>query len=345
MENRITQKLGIKNPIIQAPMLGVATAEMVAAANRADCLGSLPLGDADYQICVDKIRETKKETNQPFAVNIFVNEIPPITENLKVRYHRTRHRLQSLSQELGFTVDFPEIEDIQPKGYKQQIPAILEEGCKILSFTFGNLDGESIRLLHDHQVVLIGTCNSLQEAKILAKSGIDLICVQGMEAGGHRGTFQTDNIPLYPGFSLLQRVKASIQTPIIYAGGINDRQSMLAVRKLGAEGFQIGTMLLCSDESSLGELEKKRIATLQESEVVLTKSFSGRYARGIRNKFTNMFDHSEDILPYPYQNKLTKIFRVAAKRHGQLEWISIWIGQSFQNRSFTSTESILRNLI
>ena len=267
MENRITDKLGIIHPIIQAPMLGAVTSKMVAAANRANCLGSLPLGDADYKICVDKIRATKKETNRPFMVNIFVNDIPPITEALKIRYNRTKNYLTSLSDQLEFEIDFPEIEEIQPKGYQQQLPAILEEGCKILSFTFGNLDKESIELLHDNEVVLIGTCNSVEEAKILEQSNIDIICVQGIEAGGHRGTFKTENIPMNTGFSLLQNVKAAVKTPLIYAGGIKNRQSILAMEALGAEGFQVGTLLLCSEESTLHEFQKKRITTLKESEI------------------------------------------------------------------------------
>ena len=345
MENRITDKLGIINPIIQAPMLGAVTAKMIAAANSANCLGSLPLGDSDYKLCIDKIRETKRETNKPFSVNIFVNEIPPINEELKTRYNRTKNCLKLLSEELGFNIDFPEIEDIQPKGYKHQIPAILEEGCKVLSFTFGNLDKESIQLLHHNNVVLIGTCNSLEEAKFLEKSNIDIICVQGIEAGGHRGTFKTENIPMNSGFSLFQNIKESVKTPLIYAGGIKNRKSILALKELGAEGFQIGTLLLCSEESALRVFQKKRITTLKESEIVLTKSFSGRYARGIKNKFIKMFDNSDYVLPYPYQNKLTKVFREAAKRHKRSEWLSIWIGQSFQNLSFASTESILKDLI
>ena len=345
MANRIIDKLGIINPIIQAPMLGAVTSKMVAAANRADCLGSLPLGDADYKICIDKIRATKKETNQPFAVNIFVNEIPPITDTLKAQYNKTKAYLSSLSTQLGFDIDFPEIEDIQPKGYKQQLPAIIDEDCKILSFTFGNLDKESIQLMHDNQVIIIGTCNSVKEAKILEKSMIDIICVQGIEAGGHRGTFNIQNIPMNGGFSLLQNVKEAIKTPLIYAGGIKNRKSIRALEAIGAEGFQVGTLLLCSEESALHECQKRRITTLEESEIVLTNSFSGRYARGILNKFVTMFDNSDYILPYPYQNKLTKAFRDAAKRNNQTEWLSIWVGQSFQNLSFAPTEAILRKLI
>ena len=344
MANRISHMLRIRNPIIQAPMLGVATPEMVAAANRADCLGSLPLGDADYQICIDKIRETKRVTDKPFAVNIFVNEITPITKSLKFSYNRTKAYLQSLSEELSFDIEFPEIEDIQPKGYRQQIPAILEEGIRFLSFTFGNLDRESIQLLHDNDVLLIGTCNSLQEAQMLEKSDIDIICVQGIEAGGHRGTFKTEDIPKISGRSLLQRVSESVATPLIYAGGITSKGSIEAAHALGAEGFQVGSLLLCSKESALAEFQKDRIHSAKASEIVLSKSFSGRYARGIRNKFINLFESSDYVLPYPYQNKLTKAFRTAAKESGDVEWLSIWVGQSFQNLSSASTELILRDL-
>lgn len=99
-------------------------------------------------------------------------------------------------------VSLPEIKDIKLYPYHEQIDAVIGEDCKILSFTFGNPDDKSIQKLKENGVLLIGTCTSVEEALVLEKSGIDMICVQGIEAGGHRGSFETENIPQIGGLSL-----------------------------------------------------------------------------------------------------------------------------------------------
>ncbi|RVT76516.1 nitronate monooxygenase [Flavobacterium sufflavum] len=344
MSTILLNKLGISYPIIQAPMFGVTTPEMVAAANRAGCLGSAALGDLDYNSTIQILRECKNLTAANFAANIFVNEIPPITEELKIKYSKTKDYLYQLAEKLYLEVDLPEIEKIKPAGYQQQIEAIIDENIKILSFTFGNLDNDSINTLKNHGIVLIGNCTSEKEAQLLINSGIDIISLQGIEAGGHRGSFSTENIPKIGGLSLLQNVRAITDIPLIYAGGITSKKTMESLSVLGADGFQIGTLLLCSKESALTSAEKQRLLKASEKEIILTRSFSGRYARGLKNEFIELFENSDYVLPYPYQNKLTAPFRKAARNAQLLEYVNLWTGQSYKNLSQESTESIINNL-
>lgn len=344
MSDILTKMLGIRFPVIQAPMYGVSTPEMLAAANRAGCLGSAALGDLDYGNCVTIIKSCKKLTDETFAVNLFVNNIPPITEELKNKYNRTKAFLYDLAGQLHFEVELPEIESIKPKGYREQIEAVLEEGIRVLSFTFGNLDATSIAVLKNKGVVLMGTCTNEAEAKILEASGIDILCVQGMEAGGHRGSFVDENIPEIGGIALLQNVREAVQVPVVYGGGITGKKSMEAISRLGADGFQVGTLLVCAQESALTAPEKERLLRTREADIMLTKSFSGRYARGLRNAFIELFENSDYILPYPYQNKLTGPFRKAARQAGNAEWVNLWIGQGYKNLSTESTEVILNRL-
>ncbi|MDN3694556.1 nitronate monooxygenase [Chryseobacterium tructae] len=184
----ISKKLGMSYPIIQAPMFGVSTVQMVAAATRAGCLGSLALADLSADESIELIRETRKLTDKPFAVNIFVHHIPEITDALKEKFMNTRKFLEQLAKENNIEVSLPELEDLKVRSYHELVEAIIKEKCKILSFTFGNLDDQSIQKLKENGVTLIGTCTSVNEALILERSGIDIICVQGTEAGGHRGT-------------------------------------------------------------------------------------------------------------------------------------------------------------
>ncbi|OCA72707.1 tungsten formylmethanofuran dehydrogenase [Chryseobacterium contaminans] len=341
----ISKRLGVQYPIIQAPMFGVSTMEMVAAAARAGCLGSLALADLSADESVELIRATRKLTDKPFAANIFVHYIPEITDALKYKFITTRQFLEQLANDNGIEVNLPDLEDLKVRSYHDLVDVIIQENCKILSFTFGNLDDQSIQKLKENGVTLIGTCTSVNEALILEKSGIDIICVQGTEAGGHRGTFDPDHVPQIGGLSLLSQVYDHVKVPLIYAGGIYNGKTLQAVKDLGAQAFQVGNLLLASQESALEPFEKERLKSVREDEIILTKSFSGRYARGVRNKYIEAVENSEYILPYPYQNKLTNALRKAAKSKQNTDFVGIWVGQSIHQYSEYSTEEILKNLI
>ena len=344
-KNEITEKINTDYCIIQAPMFGVTSPEMVAAATKAGSLGSLPLGDLPVEKCRDVIRATKQLSKSPFAVNLFVNHIPVLDEALKEKYGAAKKFIENLAAQHGLTVVLPAVDQISVTSYNEQVDIILEESIKVVSFTFGNLDQQTIERLKNNGVTLIGTCTSIQEAKILEASGIDILCVQGLEAGGHRGSFTVDNIPKIGGLSLLSQVYEAVKVPLIYAGGIYNSRTLFAAKTLGAKGFQVGSLLLGSMESALKAFEKERLRNVKENEIVLTKSFSGRYARGIKNAFMEAMEQSNLILPYPYQNKLTGDMRKAAKAIGNTDFVSIWLGQSLNGFSGGSTCEILKELI
>jgi|SRR5947209_200045 len=343
--NAITRILSIEYPIIQAPMFGVTTPEMVAAASRANGLGSLALADLSADKCVEVIRTTKNLTNKTFAVNVFVHQIPEITEALKEKYVKAKTFIEQLAKQNNLDVILPNIDELKINSYHEQIDAIVAENCKIVSFTFGNLDKQSIDKLKSTGTTLIGTCTSVNEAVILEESGIDIVCVQGLEAGGHRGSFISDDIPQIGGLSLLAQVNESVDIPIIYAGGIYNAKTLLASKTLGASGFQIGSLLLGSEESALKDFEKERLRKVNEADIVLTRCFSGRFARGIKNTFISAIEHTEFILPYPYQNKMTNELRRVAKANKNTDFLNIWLGQSINDYSGQSTTEIIRKLI
>ncbi|QES90104.1 NAD(P)H-dependent flavin oxidoreductase [Rhizosphaericola mali] len=344
-KNHLSELLKINYPIFQAPMFGVATPEMVTATITADCFGTLPLGDLDADKCIEAIRKTKSLTKKTFGVNIFANEIPPITEALKEQFQTTKDYIENFAKENNLDIQLPKLEDIKVHSYHEQTDAIIEENCKVVSFTFGNLDGATIEKLHSHNVILIGTCTSVGEALALENSGIDIICVQGIEAGGHRGSFSNENIPQIGGLSLLAQVTEKVKIPIIYAGGVYNPSTIKAAITCGAQGVQVGSLLIGSKESGLKDFEKERLHSLTEKDITLTKSFSGRYARGIRNKFIETIENTPYILPYPYQNKLTNSLRKLAKDQKNADFVSIWVGQSLHPFSEESTHVILSKLI
>ena len=344
-KNEITNLLDIQYPIVQSPMFGVTTPQMTAATSNLGCLGSLALADLDSDNCVRLINETQKLTDKPFAVNIFVNQIPQIDDTLTQQYYKTKNYIEKLANENGIEVVLPELNTINFTDYHDQIDAIINKKCKILSFIFGCLDDESIALLKRNNVVLIGTCTSVEEAKILAEKEIEIIGVQGIEAGGHRGSFEPNNIPKIGGLSLLSQIAENVKNPLIYAGGIYNAKTLLASKTLGAQGFQVGSLLLGSPESALKPFEKNRLKLVKEDEIMLTKSFSGRYARGIKNKFIETIENSDYVLPYPYQNKLTNELRKIGKKKELADFVGIWLGQSINGFSNKSTSELLKDLI
>lgn len=241
-------------------------------------------------------------------------------------------------------MNIPDVTTFQLTDYRDQVDVLIAEGCKIVSFTFGNLDEESICRFKNSGTTLIGTCTSVKEAVTLQDSGIDILCVQGFEAGGHRGSFAQDNIPEIGGLALLPQVYDAVSVPLVYAGGIYNGKTLCAVKLLGAQGFQVGSMLLCTKESALLDFEKNALQKAQKDEVVLTKSFSGRYARGLKNAFITALDDSPYVLPYPYQNKLTASLRQQAKRQQHIDFVSVWTGNALPAFSDAGTTDVLLQL-
>ncbi|HBW82057.1 MAG TPA: nitronate monooxygenase, partial [Sphingobacterium sp.] len=151
---------------------------MVIAASRAGALGSLSLGDLPPERCSELIRLTAENLKRPFAVNIFVNNIPKVSFDLRKQYSETKTFVEQLAAQHDLKVTLPELDSIHLTDYREQIDVIITHRCKVVSFTFGNLDTESIKRLKDNDVTLIGTCTSVAEAIALEESGIDIICVQ-----------------------------------------------------------------------------------------------------------------------------------------------------------------------
>ena len=163
-----------------------------------------------------------------------------------------------------------------------------------------------------NQTILIGTATNLAEAQALKENGADVIVAQGSEAGGHRGTFlDSAESSLIGLMSLVPQLADTIKIPIVAAGGIMDGRCIVAALNLGACGVQMGTAFLTCHESGIPLIYKQVLLTQKQDTTILTRSFSGKLARGIRNQFTDHLSQSH-ILDYPIQNALTNAMRKAA---------------------------------
>ncbi|MDJ1481225.1 nitronate monooxygenase [Cytophagaceae bacterium YF14B1] len=343
--NSLTQLLYIDYPIVQAPMLGVSTPEMAAAASNAGALGSLAIGGLSPETAQQLIRKVKALTNKPFAVNLFAHPIP---DQFSIdEFSQMNTFLEQLCKENGVPYTPLSIENIRFYSYKDQLDVLLEEKIEIVSFTFGILTDEEIRLLKSRGTILIATVTSVKEARLVAATDIDIITVQGIEAGGHRGTFlEHDHLPMVGLLPLLSQVQAVTNKPLLAAGGIYNKAGIDAILALGAHGAQIGSLFLASTESAAIESYKDAIQQSVAEDSILTQSFSGRWARGLPNLYTQAVDSSGiSIPPYPVQNSLTAAIRELARKTNNCKFLSLWAGQNASKAPRKSTAEIIRQLV
>jgi nitronate monooxygenase len=324
--NVLTDRLGIEHPIIQAPMAGGAdTPELVAAVSEAGGLGSI---GAAY-LTPSQIRESAAKvralTDRPFAINLFA----PIEAPKEVDTRAAVSRVEPFYRELGL----PKAEALKAFefSFDDQLAAALETGAAVFSFTFGIPPDSAIEAAKSCGMVVMGTATNANEAIELERRGVDAVVAQSAEAGGHRGTFAGDfESGLVGAIALIPLVVDSITVPVVASGGIMDGRGIAAALVLGASAVQLGTAFLTAEEAGIPNAYKEAILRSRETDTRITRAFSGRPARGIRNRFMEAFDGEKEegaILPFPLQNALTRPMRAAAGKQGRPEFLSLWAGQ------------------
>ncbi|MBO9731137.1 MAG: nitronate monooxygenase [Chitinophaga sp.] len=343
-KNEFTRTLGITYPLIQAPMLGITTPAMVAAVSNSGGLGSLPVGGLPPEKVTALIREVKALTQQPFEVNLFTYE-PPLHPDRKT-FDDMQEFLQRLYRANGLTVTPVNFEEIPYYSWRDQLPVLISAGIKYVSFTFGMPDAAGFALLKQHHIYLMGTATSAEEAEVLKAAGVDAIIAQGIEAGGHRGSFLPGELPQTGIMALLPQVVDRVRIPVIAAGGIMDGRGVVAAKMLGASAVQTGSIYLRAHESAATPPHKAALAGITDTDTLLTRAFSGRWARGIRNTLiTEVAASGLPVNDYPYQNALTQPVRTIARELDNPAFIAMWAGQAAGKARAWSTADIFAELV
>ncbi|VVC77207.1 Nitronate monooxygenase [Aquicella siphonis] len=322
----VSKLLKIDLPLIQAPMAGnITSAELIANVSNAGGLGSLGAGYMTPENMRKAIADIRSLTDRPFAVNLFIPREPLVTTK---QMNAMTSRLRKLYPALASV-----IKPVKPPyvpSFEEQLQVILEENIPVFSFTFGVLSAAWVKKLKHQQVRMIGTATSVAEARLLEKKGIDMVIAQGYEAGGHRGSFLTPGEQsLIGGMALIPQMADAVSVPVIAAGGIMDARGILAALLLGASGVQMGTAFITCPEAKAHPRYQQALLHAQDQDTVLTRVFSGKLARGLRNRFIQeMHEHEQEILDYPAQHALTKPLRDTAAKKNQLDYLSLWSGQA-----------------
>ena len=350
LTNEITEFLKIEYPIIQAPMAGgITTSTLVAEVSKAGGLGMIGAGYMTPNQMREQIREIKLVTSRPFGINLFVPTEFNVVEN-KVKSKATNQFLNPIRDQLNLPhkndFDIFAINNAH-ETFNDQIKIVIEEKVSICSFTFGIPAKDVITELKQHNIILVGTATTVREAMENEKAGMDIVVLQGSEAGGHRGNFMGSYQESLIGLmSLIPQVVDNVRIPVIAAGGIMDGRGLMASICLGAKGVQMGTAFLTCVESGAHQVYKEAVLNAKEDQTVLTRSFSGKWARGIKNEFIlEMRKHEANLPDFPVQNILTQDIRKASATQGQQDYMSLWSGQSPRLAKNQTVETLIKNII
>ena len=316
--------LGITHPIVQAPMSGFSSPALVAAVSNAGALGSLGCATLATQAARDQVEEIRRTSNQPFNLNFFVHPAPHIDADLA---HRVRVRLSTYYDEFG-AGSVPEPSVPFPHFDQERLQLVLDLRPRVVSFHFGLPPGDALKRIKQTGAVVLSSATTVDEARKLEAQGADAIIAQGFEAGGHRGTFtEGDGAGLIGTMALVPQVVDAVRVPVIAAGGIADGRGIAAAFALGASGVQIGTAFLGCPEAVVPAMHRNALRRASDEDTRLTRAFTGRSARALRNRFIDEMEDS-DVLDFPAQISLTRPLFQAKSEEARMACLPLWAGQA-----------------
>lgn len=305
-QTSLSRLLGIAYPIVQGPFGGgLSSAELTAIVSNAGGLGSFggqPFTAGEISNTVNEIR---KLTGRPFNINLWVGDRDTNLASFSEKSFREWLAFfQPIFEELNLPIpDFPL--DTAPR-FEDQVQAIFDTKPAVFSFVYGIPSETILSKCQQLGIVTIGAATNVQEAIALENAGVDAIVATGFEAGGHRVSFLREaEDSLMGSFALIPQVADAVSIPVIAAGGIADARGIKAALSLGAAGVQIGTAFLATAESKASRVHKELLFRSNGIDTVLTRVFTGRLSRGLKNQLTTAIAGKEAALaPYPFQSKL-----------------------------------------
>jgi nitronate monooxygenase len=319
------QRFGLRVPILQAPMAGACPAALAAAVANAGGLGgcgALLMQPGDIHAWAQSFRAS---SNGAFQMNLWIPDPPPLRDPM----HEARVR--AFLGEWGPPVP-AQAADAATPDFAAQCEAILAAGPAIVSSIMGLYPPGFVARMKAQGIAWFATVTTVAEARAAQAAGADGVVAQGMEAGGHRGSFnpadaERQQIGL---FSLLPAVADAVSVPVVATGGIADARGVAAALVLGASAVQIGTGFLRSPEAAIAPAWAQALGQAAPEDTAVTRAFSGRAGRGLATDYVRAAAAPEAPAPapYPVQRALTAAMRAAAQRDGDIQRMQAWAGQS-----------------
>jgi nitronate monooxygenase len=345
-ESRAAKALGIDYPIVQGPFGGLSSASLVVQVSNAGALGSCGALNLSPAQIVETIQTIREGTSRPFAVNLWVSTLDEeASQTTPEQIRRKAEWMHAYFAGLGLAP--PPIPELQPGSFEAQVKALIDARPPVASFICGIPPAEILQECRRVGIVTIGTATTEDEARAIADAGMDLVVASGLEGGGHRGSFlEAAEASLTGTFALLPRVADQVSIPVIAAGGIADARGIVAALVLGAEAVQIGTAFLVCEGSGIASLHREALFSSAAKRTVLSRHFTGRLARGLRNRFAEDMERSGDTpLPYPLQRALLRPYSQEALRQGRGDLVTMWAGQAAPLLQHTTVAALMQELI
>jgi nitronate monooxygenase len=342
MPGKFLRELGVDHPIILAPMAGGAgSPELVAAVSNAGGLGSWGGGYSTPQQILDAAKQIRALTGKPFAINLFAGGygVRPAVDSAPMLA-----LVSKAHAELGLP---PPVLPPNPENpFEDQLAAVIEARPALFSFTFGIPDADALAHLRRAGIRTSGTATTVEEGRRLHAAGVESIVAQGEEAGAHRGTFLDDfEKSMVPTLELTHGIAAAVPgVPIFASGGLMDGRDIVRALAAGAEAAQLGTAFLVCPESGAAAAYKQALMNARQDTTVITRAYSGREARGLRNKFIDM-TQGVPILPFRQQNDLTRPMRNESGKQGTADYISLWAGRGVTRARAMPAAELMKTLL
>lgn len=344
--NNISTALNTQYPILQGPFGGgLSSAKLVAAVSNAGGLGGYGAYQLQHEQIVEVVDEIRILTNKPFNINLWVNDADEKANNLSnAEFEKIASLFKPWFDELNIPLP-TKPENINSK-FEKQVEVLLALKPAVFSFVFGIPSKEILSECRRQNIITIGAATTLDEAFALEEANVDLIVASGFEAGGHRPSFpKPAEESLHGTFSLVRQLSTKIKKPIIAAGGITDAQGIKAAFELGASGVQIGTAFLACGESGASSEYRNVLFSERAKYTSLTKSFTGRLARGITGSIAGELNNYVDVLPFPLQTTFMSPLRKAAIEQGRMDMLTFWAGQNTSLLIHKEVNSLMSELI
>lgn len=347
MTTEATRRLGISHPIIQGPFGGgLSTPRLVAAVSERGGLGSYGAHVLAPDEIIQLASEIRTLTARPFALNLWVSDHDPGGLAIDAaEYDRVSEIFAPYFRELGLDRPAPPAQ-FTPR-YADQVEAVLAAAPPVFSFVFGIPSPAVLAECRRRNIVTVGAATSIAEARALDDAGVDVIVASGFEAGGHRPAFLAPaESSLMGTLALVPQVVDRVKAPVVAAGGIADARGVRAVLALGAGAAQLGTAFLACEESGAPEIHRQALFSERATQTVLTRTFTGRLARGIANRWTReLTARLAELPPFPIQSWFVSQLRRAALSAGNPELLSLWSGQIAPNLRHRTAAALMAALL
>jgi nitronate monooxygenase len=307
-------------PVVLAPLAGgPSTPELCAAVSEAGGLGFLAAGYLSASELATRIDRTQRLTDRPFGVNLFV----PAAYGESSAVETYAQQLTGDAERAGVRLGEARSDD---DDWAAKLDLLANSPVALVSFTFGCPSPETVARLKRSPSEVWVTVTTVDEARRAEDVGADCLVVQGSEAGGHRGGFTDDHDGLGL-IALLQLVRTSTSVPLIATGGIMTGAGLAAAMAGGARAGALGTAFLRCPEAGTSSAHQEALAR-NDRPTALTRAFTGRLARGIRNRF---LDEHTDAAPsaYPQIHHLTAPLRAHGRSIGDADLVNLWAGQAY----------------